>query len=114
MRVITSTRTQTVNHETGEVTYEENTDVSRISREPPYVKMYLDDLSKIIGLGAGSKSVLYELVTKIDYDGIVTITKGTRERIALKIGMKEPSVRNRISDLVQMDVLKKVGYSNMK
>lgn len=109
-KVLMSTRTQMVDHETGEIIQEENVNVVRIPREPPYVKMYLDDLSKIIGLRSAAKSVLHELVSKIDYDGIVTITKGTRERIGAKTGMKEPSVRNRITELVKSGVLKKVGY----
>ena len=101
---------QVVDVETGELHTTETTNVVRLEREPPYVKMYLDDLSKLIGLQSGATMVLHELVSKIDYDGIVTITKGTRERIAKKLNMKESSVRNRISDLTKENVLRRTGY----
>lgn len=109
-RVMTATRTVQTNHETGQITATEDVSVIRLPKEPPFVKMYIDDISKIVGLSAGSQSVLYELVTKIDYDGIVTITKGTRDRIAVKTGLKETTVRNRISDLAAAGVMKKTGY----
>ncbi|QBY46982.1 replication/maintenance protein RepL [Arsenophonus nasoniae] len=109
-RVITSTKTVHTNFETGEVKTIEDVSVLRFPKEPAYVKMYIDDLSKIVGISAGSQNVLYELVTKIDYDGIVTITKGTRERIAVKTGLKETTVRNKISDLVASGIIKKSGY----
>ncbi|WGO82177.1 replication/maintenance protein RepL [Arsenophonus apicola] len=109
-RVITSTKTVHTNFETGEVKATEDVSVLRFPKEPAYVKMYIDDLSKIVGISAGSQNVLYELVTKIDYDGIVTITKGTRERIAIRTGLKETTVRNKISDLVSSGIIKKSGY----
>ncbi|MDH0939268.1 replication/maintenance protein RepL [Aeromonas caviae] len=109
-RIITSSTTRHVDHSTGEVVSTEETNVIRIPREPPYVKMYIDDLSRIVGLSAGAQSVLYELASKIDYEGIVTITKGTRNRIAEKTGLKETTVRNRISDLVAARIMMKAGY----
>lgn len=109
-RIFNSTRTIHTNHDTGEITKTEDVTVLRIPKEPAYVKMYIDDISKIVGLSAGSQNVLYELVTKIDYDGIMTITKGTRERIAARTGLKEATVRNRISDLAASGILRKSGY----
>lgn len=109
-RVLTATRTMRMDHSSGEITASEDVNVVWIPREPPYVKMYIEDLSRIVGLSSGAQSVLYELASKIDYDGIVTITKGTRNRIAEKTGLKEPTVRNRISDLVSAGVMRKAGY----
>lgn len=108
--VLTSTRTTHVDHSTGEVLSTEDVSVVRIPREPPYVKMYIEDISRIVGLSSGAQSVLYELAGKIDYEGIVTITKGTRNRIAERTGLKEPTVRNRISDLVASGIMRKSGY----
>lgn len=109
-RVLTSTRTTHLDYSTGEVISSEDVNVVRIPREPPYVKMYIEDLSRIVGLSSGAQSVLCELASKIDYEGIVTITKGTRERIAERTGLKEPTVRNRVSDLVAAGIMRKAGY----
>ena len=109
-KIVTSTTTHVVDHETGAIVSAEQTNVVRIPREPPYVKMYIEDLSHLMGLSAGAQAVLLELAGKVDFDGIVTIAKGTRERIAEKTGLTEPTVRNRVSDLVKAGVLKKGGY----
>ena len=109
-RVLTSTKTTHLDYSTGEVLSTEDVSVVRIPREPPYVKMYIEDLSRIVGLSSGAQSVLFELASKIDYEGIVTITKGTRNRIAERTGLKEPTVRNRISDLVAAGIMRKSGY----
>ena len=109
-RVLTSTKSTHLDYSTGEVLSTEDVSVVRIPREPPYVKMYIEDLSRIVGLSSGAQSVLFELASKIDYEGIVTITKGTRNRIAERTGLKEPTVRNRISDLVAAGIMRKSGY----
>lgn len=109
-RVMTSTRTTHVDQSTGEILSTEEVNVVRIPREPPYVKMYIDDLARVVGLSAGAQSVLYELASRIDYEGIVTITKGTRDRIAERTGLKETTIRNRITDLTSAGIMKKLGY----
>jgi len=75
-RVLTSTRTTHLDHSTGEVLSTEDVIVARIPKEPAYVKMYIEDLSRIVGLSAGAQSVLYELAGKIDYEGRIMRKSG--------------------------------------
>ena len=42
-------------------------EITSIQNEPPFIKLYLQDLSRLHGLGAGTSSILYELVQLIDY-----------------------------------------------
>ena len=48
-RVLTATRTMRMDHSSGEITASEDVNVVWIPREPPYVKMYIEDLSRIVG-----------------------------------------------------------------
>jgi predicted HTH transcriptional regulator len=100
---------QTVDTKTGEVLSEETKKVVQLHKEPPYVKMYLDDLAAILNLSSGCKGLLYGLMRQMNYDGIITITKSTRERLAAGIGVKEPAVRNQITTLCKKGIIRRIG-----
>ena len=107
--IVYSERNTEVDFTTGEITKEEHQNIVRIPREPPYVKMYVDDIAKILELTSGCKSLLYGLIRKMDYDGIITLTKSSRERLAEQIGAKEASIRNRITELCKKGILRRIG-----
>ncbi|HGO6848059.1 TPA: hypothetical protein ACK80Q_003100, partial [Legionella pneumophila] len=46
---------------------------------------------------------------KMDYEGIITLTKSSRERLAEQVGVKETAVRNQITKLCQKGILRRVG-----
>ena len=100
---------KTLDSKTGELVTETKEKVVQLHREPPYVKMYLDDLAAILNLSAGCKGLLYGLMRQMNYDGIITITKSTRERLAASIGVKETAVKNQITTLCKKGIIKRVG-----
>ncbi len=98
-----------INFTTGEVTTEENTNVIKIPREPAYVKMYIDDIGKLLELTSGCRSLLYCLIKKMDYEGVITLTKSSRDRLAEQIGVKETAIRNQITQLCHKGILRRIG-----
>ena len=108
-RVVYNECKKEINFSTGEVKTEEITNVVKIPKEPPYVKMYIDDLAKILELTSGCRSLLYFLIKKMDYEGIITLTKSSRDRLAEQIGVKETAIRNQITQLCQKGILKRIG-----
>ena len=96
-------------HETGEVRSEERTTVTRLPQEPAYVKLYIEDLGRILDLPTGPRDILYSLLRKLDYDGLISLTSGGRKRIAEAHGIKEQSVSNYLTMLVKKEVLKIVA-----
>jgi hypothetical protein len=108
-RVVYNETKKEINFSTGEVKTEEITNVVKIPKEPPYVKMYIDDLAKILELTSGCRSLLYFLIKKMDYEGIITLTKSSRDRLAEQIGVKETAVRNQITQLCQKGILRRIG-----
>ena len=108
-RVVYNECKKEINFSTGEVKTEEITNVVKIPKEPPYVKMYIDDLAKILELTSGCRSLLYFLIKKMDYEGIITLTKSSRDRLAQQIGVKETAIRNQITQLCQKGILKRIG-----
>lgn len=98
-----------VDHETGEVTRSEHSKVINLPQEPPYVKMYIDDLGRLLDVPAGPRTVLYQLVRRLDYDGFISLTPAARKRIAEACEIGVPTMSNYLTSLVQSKILKHVG-----
>lgn len=108
-RIVYNEIKREIDFTTGEIKKEENTNVVKIPREPPYVKMYIDDIAKILELTSGCRSLLYCLIKKMDYEGVITLTKSSRDRIADQIGVKETAIRNQITQLCKKGILRRLG-----
>jgi len=50
--------------------------------EPPFIKLYLQDISRLNGLSNGESNVLYEFVKLIDYENRIQLSKYIKEDIA--------------------------------
>lgn len=88
--------TETVNKETGEVSTRKETNVVRIPAEPPYVKMYLEDLSHITGIGSSLAKTLHMLLRKLDYEGCITLSGRFRKACCAELNIKDTTFRNRL------------------
>lgn len=109
-RVLNQIERTIVDIGTGEVMQTDNIIEYRVPKEPPYVKLYIDDISKLVGLSNGSNAVLMELVRRMNYeDGIVTITKPGRARIAERTGLSDGTIKNKLSELVKVGIMTSHG-----
>ncbi len=108
-RIVYSEMTRTVDYETGVVNEEERTKVVRLPQEPPYVKMYIDDLAAVLNLPIGVRGVLYALVQRIDYDGIITLGSTSKKKIAERLTLTIGTFDNYLTKLVKTGVLKRIG-----
>ena len=84
------------------------------SREPAFVKLYLNHICDIHSTSAGARNVLYSMVKRMQYDGIVAIRPKILENIANECGMKGKTriqqVRNKISELSTTGYLQKEDH----
>lgn len=103
--------TTKIDYETGELKEETSSTVTRLPIEPEYVKLYLDDLGKLIDLPEGQRKLLFPLARKMDYDGIISLTKNSRQRIATEIGITTATLRNYINHLSKNEVLIRYGQN---
>ncbi|MNC32465.1 hypothetical protein D3C75_808200 [compost metagenome] len=113
---VVSIRRETVqlDHQTGEVTKEASTNVFRLPAEPPYVKLYAHDLTQILKLKDHHAVMILELVRKIDYDNLISLTPSARSRIAEKLGVKDQTFRNYLNELVKADVIRRLGHNEFE
>jgi len=79
--------------------------------EPPYIKLYLQDILYLSDIPNKHESVLYELLKRTTYAGEkngmeVVVNSSLKRRIAQELGFKNiGSISNAITDLVKGKVL---------
>lgn len=99
-----------VNHETGEVTNEKSTKRVRSEPEPPYFKVYLEEVETILKLPKDSHKLIFEMAKEMKYDGIINVNGYLKEKWMKSLGYtNKQSINNAISKLTQKEALKRIG-----
>lgn len=103
--VYESTRT-TTDLLSGQATSETTDKVVRMPQEPAFVKLYIDDLGRLLDMPPGPTNLMHALAMRMDYEGMITLNKAIKDRMAKQIGIKESSLRNYLTALVKADVVR--------
>jgi len=77
--------------------------------EPAYVKMYIEDLGKVLDLQSGHRDILLHVAATVAYDGLVSMTTLRKSRIAAALKCSTRSIDNAISEFVKREILLRVG-----
>lgn len=107
-KVLTEHRSTVTNLDTGEAREETTDKVIQFPTEPEYVKLYLDDLTTILGIKEGPKKLVFELAKQMNYEGLITLNGAIKKRMAQRLGIKEGSFRNYLSKLVKEKIIVRV------
>ena len=86
---------------------------------PPYIKLYIDDLSNLFKLPTGTTGVLMCFITLADYQGIIALNKYLKDSISERMNAKltkngKPSnsvVNKAITDLLNKEIISRIGSS---
>jgi hypothetical protein len=105
-RLLSAKTERTVNHETGEITSETVTNVVQIRQEPPYVKMYIDDLCQLMEVPAADRKTLELLLRKLDYEGFITLSPRFRKETCERLKIKGQTFRNRLNRLCKSSIIR--------
>lgn len=100
--------------ETGQTRATKETNVIRMPSEPPFIKMYIDDLSHFMGLKDRHRDIVFELIKKLDFEGMVTLTPRTRAGIAERLGISDQSFRNYLSEVVKTGLFKRISHNEFE
>jgi hypothetical protein len=78
--------------------------------EPPFIKLYLDDIEILYKLPKKSSQFMHELLKNMNYEGEITINSRLKERISEKLELTNVrSMNNYLTDMVNKDVIKRVA-----
>lgn len=81
-----------------------------VEKEPPYMKLYLDDLALLRQLSKMENLILHEIFKITQYNtNRVILNKFYRDGIAKALDIKDQTIRNAISKFSKMNLLIKQG-----
>ena len=98
----------TVDRSTGEETNTELTEVHKLPDEPPFVKLYLEDLIKLNDLPKSSSKVLYGLVKHLNYNSELIINAALKRIVAREIGLEVQSISNALTGFVKKNIMTRI------
>ena len=94
-----------VDSQTGEERIINETKVVRLPREPVFVKMYIEDIGALHNLPKKSHSLIYELVKRMDYDGLIVLNSSIKRIIAERLGTVKQTLDNSIQKLLKSKII---------
>ena len=77
----------------------------KVQKAPEYVKLYLKDIVHLKDTPSGLNGVLYEIVSRLDYEGMVVINKSIKKIIAERVGRSLATVEKGIMEFSKKQVL---------
>lgn len=84
-------------------------EIKKLPGEPPFIKMYIDDLSRLYELQAGQHQILHCIIAGVDYAGIVSVTGARKARIAEMLNISSRSIDNALTEYVRSGILIRIG-----
>jgi hypothetical protein len=88
-----------INYETGEITKHTVISEKKVESEPPYVKMYVNDIVRINNLPGAAGKVLNVLVANMTYGNTVVLIAPIKEIIVKETGLSINTINKAITQL---------------
>src|SRR5690554_6658935 len=96
-KVSQSKVTEIIDTETGEVKQTVSTKTFGLDREPPYIKMYIDDIARLKELPQGMNKILMELIKSMGYNNVIPAYKPIKMMICESLDIKMDYLNKAIS-----------------
>jgi hypothetical protein len=101
---------ETVTNDDGEKLFQRHIEESYVSKEPDYVKIYLDNILQINNLSSGIQKTLNVLLKRMAYDNIVVLNAYIKKQMAEELGFNTvQSLNNNINKLVKEGIMIRKG-----
>lgn len=92
-----------------DITKENVVSIRKMEDEPAYIKLYIDDLGKVLGLQDSHRKILMLVAASVDYEGIVSMAIGRKARIAATLECSVKTVDNAVIEFTKQGILKRIG-----
>lgn len=103
------TQTTVVDGLTGEVTENKiETQFVSTAKEPPFIKLYIDDLILLNNLPTSSSNILWELISGLTYSNQIILNSSLKKRICAKLDIKMQTLDNALTKFVKKEILYRV------
>lgn len=100
---------------TGEIFHEINLEEAYISKEPDFIKVYLDNILTINNLPNGLQKTLNSLLKRMGYNNQIALNAYIKKEIAQELGLSSvQSLNNNINKLVKSKIMYRQGTGTYK
>ena len=103
--IIYQSETQMLDMETGEVHIQKVVTKRKVSKEPDFIKLYLDDVMKLNDIPKKKTDILYLLLRKMNYDNEITVVASHKREIAKELECSVINIDKTLFLLVSKDIL---------
>ena len=104
-KVLFSSIKEITDTETGEIITSEKVTQTLIDREPPHVKIYIEDIARINALPPSAANVLNLLVQNMGYNNMIPMLKPFKEVICKQLDIKTNTLDKIIKELKDKEIL---------
>lgn len=95
----------------GEVTNSVNTNSFQAEAEPPYVKLYLDDIARLNGLSPKTNAVLQAIVKYMNFRNEIILVAHNKRQISAELNTTMNTLNDCIKKLVKKGMLIRIDKS---
>jgi hypothetical protein len=95
----------TIVDENGEMVNKTTKNVGMFEKEPPYVKTYISDIQRLVGLPSFVNDVLLELLHNMGYNNIVPMYMPIKQMICNKLNISINTLNKSIDELYKKGIL---------
>ena len=101
---------ETITNEDGEKLHQKHIEEAYISKEPDFIKVYLDNILLINNLPSGIQKTLNVLLKRMAYDNVVVLNAYIKKEMAKELDFKTvQSLNNNINKLVKEGIMFRKG-----
>jgi len=100
--------TNIIDNTTGEIITTKSERITRIEKEPDYIKMYVSDIAGLHGFSKATSGVLFELLAIVDYKGVSNVTISNKKNMCQRIGIKNQTFTNQLQILIKKNIISRI------
>lgn len=104
-RAVVSNTTTIIDGETGEIKKITSTEVGNRESEPPFVKLYINDISRLIDLAPATSKLLYLLIRHLPYNNMVAMYKPIKDQMCKELNLELSTLNNSVNELAKKGIL---------
>ena len=94
-----------IDHDTGEIVAEKKFKSVQVEKEPPFIKVYLEDIATINNLPPAASKVLNLLIQHMGYNNMVPMLKTFKEMICKSLDIKMNTLEKVVRVLLDSGII---------
>lgn len=104
-KVVRTTSKLVVDYDSGEIINEEHNQTYKVESEPEFIKMFIDDMGKILRFSKSESQLFHAIVSKMNYNNLICTGEPIRSFLCAVTGLNEKNLQKTIKELKTDGVL---------